>query len=146
VHSPTINAWVAGLLLVVATVQQQTHAHCFKEASARYHVPASLLRAIAKQESGGQPAVVHLNNNGTRDIGLMQINSVWLPLLRRHGLQEQDLYDPCVNVLIAAWILSNNFSAMGYTTQALGAYNATTPWKREKYARQILQSMGVDVF
>lgn len=80
--------------------------------------------------------------NGTRDIGLMQINSAWLPVLQQHGLQEQDLYDPCVNVLVGAWILSNNFQKLGYTTQGLGAYNAATPWKRERYARQILQSFG----
>ena len=80
------------------------------------------------------------NTNGSRDIGLMQINSAWLPVLQRHGLKEQDLFDPCVNVLIAAWILSNNFQKLGYTTQGLGAYNAVTPWKRERYARQILQS------
>ena len=116
------------------------HAHCFKEASARYNVPASLLKAIAKHESGGRTHAVNTNTNGSRDIGLMQINSGWLPVLQRHGLKEQDLYDPCVNVLIAAWILSNNFQRLGYTTQGLGAYNAVTPWKRERYARQILQS------
>ena len=63
-----------------------------------------------------------------------------VPMLARHGLQEQDLFDPCVNVLIAAWILSNNFARLGYNTQGLGAYNAATPWKRERYARQILQT------
>lgn len=116
------------------------HAHCFTEASARYNVPASLLKAIAKHESGGRIHAVNTNTNGSRDIGLMQINSGWLPVLQRHSLKEQDLYDPCVNVLIAAWILSNNFQRLGYTTQGLGAYNAVTPWKRERYARQILQS------
>jgi len=63
-----------------------------------------------------------------------------VPMLARHGLQEQDLFDPCVNVLVAAWILSNNFARLGYNTQGLGAYNAATPWKRERYARQILQT------
>jgi hypothetical protein len=90
--------------------------------------------------STGEIYAVNTNTNGSRDIGLMQINSGWLPVLQRHGLKEQDLYDPCVNVLIAAWILSNNFQRLGYTTQGLGAYNAVTPWKRERYARQILQS------
>ncbi|NCV62506.1 MAG: hypothetical protein EBW49_00915, partial [Betaproteobacteria bacterium] len=58
-----------------------------------------------------------------------------------HGLMEQDLFDPCVNVLVAAWILSHNFARLGYNTQGLGAYNAVTPWKRELYARQILQTI-----
>jgi soluble lytic murein transglycosylase-like protein len=103
-------------------------------------VPASLLKAIARHESGGRTHAINTNTNGSRDICLMQINSGWLPVLNRHGLQEKDLYGPCVNVLIAAWILSNNFQKLGYTTQGLGAYNAVTPWKRERYARQILQS------
>jgi soluble lytic murein transglycosylase-like protein len=131
-----LSAWV--LTIFMGTLE--TRAHCFNEASARYNVPASLLKAIAKHESGGRTHAVNTNTNGTRDIGLMQINSGWLPMLQRHGLKEQDLYDPCVNVLIAAWILSNNFQKLGYTTQGLGAYNAVTPWKRERYARQILQS------
>ena len=128
------------VLLGLSIASGCAFAHCFKEASARYNVPASLLQAIARHESGGSTHAVNTNTNGSRDIGLMQINSGWLPVLNRHGLQEKDLYDPCVNVLVAAWILSNNFQKLGYTTQGLGAYNAVTPWKRERYARQILQS------
>ena len=135
-----------GWLLGVWVSHPVASAHCFNEASARYRVPTALLVAIAQHESKGQTRAVNLNPNGSRDIGLMQINSGWLPLLSQHGLHEQDLFDPCVNVLVAAWILSNNFQRLGHTTQGLGAYNATTPWKRERYARQILQAMGVDVF
>ena len=128
-------------LLKMALVMSQTaQADCYKEASLRYRVPESLLQAVAQHESGGRTTVVHVNANGTRDIGLMQINSAWLPFLARHGLQEKDLYDPCVNVLVGAWIMSHNFQRLGYNTQGLGAYNAVTPWKRERYARKILQS------
>ena len=131
------NIFPISCVLVFATA---VHGHCFKEAAARYGVSQPLLLAIAKHESGGNVSAIHRNPNGTRDIGLMQINSAWLPVLNRHGLLEKDLFDPCVNVLVAAWILSNNFQKLGYTTQGLGAYNAVTPWKRERYARQILQS------
>ena len=124
-------------VLVFATA---VHGHCFKEAAARYGVSQPLLLAIAKHESGGNVTAIHRNPNGTRDIGLMQINSAWLPFLASRGLHEQDLYDPCVNVLVAAWILSNNFQRLGYNTQGLGAYNAAAPWKRERYARKILQT------
>ena len=70
---------------------ESAFAHCFTEASARYNVPASLLKAIARHESGGRTHAVNTNTNGTRDIGLMQINSGWLPVLNRHGLKEKDL-------------------------------------------------------
>ncbi len=127
-------------MLFLGLLGSCAHSHCFKEASQRYNVPTALLIAIAKHESGGRTTAINHNRNGTRDIGLMPINSAWLPMLARHGLQEQDLFDPCVNVLVAAWILSNNFARLGYNTQGLGAYNAATPWKRERYARQILQT------
>lgn len=113
--------------------------HCFEHAAQRYGVPTVLLQAIAHQESGGRATAINVNRNGSRDIGLMQINSGWLRTLARHGIYERDLYDPCVNTLVGAWILANNFARHGYTTQGLGAYNAASPDKRERYARQVLQ-------
>jgi soluble lytic murein transglycosylase-like protein len=114
---------------------------CFDLAAQRYNVSPALLQAIAQHESGGRATVINTNPNGSRDIGLMQINSSWLPTLARHGISERDLYDPCVNVLVGAWILSNNFARLGYTTQGLGAYNASSPDKRERYAQQVLRRM-----
>lgn len=127
---------VAGLVLSVAA-----QAHCYELASQRYGVPASLLRAVALQESAGQAHARHLNRDGSVDIGLMQINSRWLPMLARHGVHAQDLWDPCVSVLVGAWILHGNFARLGPTTQALGAYNSSDPVRREHYARQVLQRL-----
>jgi len=120
--------------------------HCFEHAAQRYGVPTVLLQAIALQESGGRATAINVNRNGSRDIGLMQINSGWLNTLARHGISERDLFDPCVSALVGAWILANNFTRLGYTTQGLGAYNAVSPDKRERYAAQVLrrvERMGV---
>lgn len=114
---------------------------CIDLAAQRYNVSPILLQAIAQHESGGRAHAMNHNPNGTRDIGLMQINSSWLPLLARYGIAERDLYDPCVSTLVGAWILSNNFARLGYTTQGLGAYNAASPDKRERYAAQVLHRM-----
>ena len=114
---------------------------CTTLAAERYNVSPALLQAIAQHESGGRATAVNVNANGSRDIGLMQINSLWLPTLSRYGITERDLFDPCVNTLVGAWILSNNFARLGYTTQALGAYNASSPAKREVYAAQVLRRM-----
>ena len=116
-------------------------AACFDLAAQRYNVSPALLQAIAQHESGGRATAVNVNPNGSRDIGLMQINSSWLPLLARHGIAERDLFDPCVSTLVGAWILSNNFARLGYTTQGLGAYNAASPDKRERYAAQVLRRL-----
>lgn len=129
---------LGGICALAASMAQ---AHCYELASARYRVPAALLRAIAQQESGGNPAARNVNRNGSVDLGLMQINSQWLPVLGRHGIGPEDLWDPCVSVLVGAWILSNNFGRMGYTLQALGAYNSSQPEQRVRYARQVLRRL-----
>ena len=139
--SVTIMRFVLRLLIWVTPLNALSSG-CFNLAAERYNVSSVLLQAIAQQESGGRAHAVGFNPNGTRDIGLMQINSSWLPTLARHGIAERDLYDPCVNTLVGAWILSNNFARLGYTTQALGAYNAASPHKRERYAQQVLQRMA----
>ncbi|MDH0867278.1 lytic transglycosylase domain-containing protein [Mitsuaria sp. GD03876] len=112
---------------------------CFLAAGQRYGVSPLLLKAIARQESGLDPAARHRNADGSTDTGLMQINSAWLPTLARHGVRESDLQDPCANILVGAWILGSNFRTMGPTVQALGAYNARDPAKRQAYARQVLR-------
>lgn len=100
-------------------------AFCWHDAAARYALPAALLIAIAEQESGFNPNALNTaNRNGTRDLGLMQINSMHLPLLARHGIRERDLFEPCTNVLVGAWVLASAFAQHGYTWNAVGAYNA----------------------
>ncbi|WP_396432688.1 lytic transglycosylase domain-containing protein [Limnohabitans sp.] len=130
------------VLSVWLLLAQNVHAACFELAAQRYRVPVQLLKAIAMQESGGRAHAVNRNSNGSYDIGMMQINSFWLPKLARHGITQQDLFDPCVSVLVGAWVLSDNFARLGYNTQGLGAYNASTPYKRERYARAILRRLG----
>lgn len=117
------------------------HAFCFEEAGQRYHVSPLLLQAIARQESNLNPLAYHNNLNGSVDMGLMQINSRWLPFLNRHGVQTPDIRTPCTNVMVGAWILASNFARMGYNIRALGAYNSTQPDIQIKYARQILRRL-----
>ncbi|MFX1678663.1 lytic transglycosylase domain-containing protein [Mitsuaria sp. CC2] len=112
---------------------------CFLLAGERYGVSPLLLKAVARQESGLDPAASNRNANGSTDTGLMQINSSWLPILARYGVNASDLRVPCVNILVGAWILGSNFRSMGTTADALGAYNARDPAKRLAYARQVLR-------
>ena len=61
---------------------------CWDDAAARYQLNSTLLHAIARTESGLNPQAIGRNRDGSRDIGLMQINSWWLPTLARHGIRE----------------------------------------------------------
>lgn len=111
---------------------------CFEQAGTRYGVSPLILQAIAQQESGMNPRALHRNSNGTRDIGIMQINSSWLGFLARHHISETDLLDACTNIHVGAWILGSNFQRMGVSWEAIGAYNAVSPDKRARYATQVI--------
>lgn len=100
---------------------------CFSEAALRYGIDAELLKAVASAESDLRAEAVNLSHQertGSRDIGLMQINTSWLPRLARYGIAEADLFDPCVNIGVGAWILAGEFARRGVTWDAVGAYNA----------------------
>jgi hypothetical protein len=125
---------------------------CWDEAAQRYGVPAELLYAVARAESNLNPKAInrsHLQRTGSYDIGLMQINSAHLRTLARYGIQESDLYDPCTNLHVGAWLLADSFSRRGVSWDAVGAYNAACSQlkdeacnrARAKYAWRVYQRL-----
>ncbi|NWA29281.1 transglycosylase SLT domain-containing protein [Pseudomonas gingeri] len=117
-------------------------ANCFQDAGERYHIDPLLLYAIAQVESGMNPAALNTNRDGSRDIGLMQINSRHLQRLAAFGIDEHKLRsEPCTSVMVGAWILAQFVQQLGYGWQAVGAYNAGTLQEqgdgRERYALQV---------
>ena len=116
-------------------------ADCLDDAAAFQHVSVALMRGIAQVESGMNPNAVNTNTNGTVDIGLMQINSTWLPTLAREGITRESLFDACTNAYVGAWILSQNIRQLGANWTAIGAYNAASPDKRLAYARKVYDAI-----
>ena len=111
---------------------------CWDEAGERYGVSPQLLYAVARVESSLNPAAVnnsHRKDTGSYDIGLMQINSSHLSRLARHGINEADLYDPCMNIHVGAWLLADEFSRYGVSWEGVGAYNAACTRLRGKDCR-----------
>ncbi|KVN29158.1 lytic transglycosylase [Burkholderia pyrrocinia] len=132
---------IAPIISISFMMNGTARADCLDDAAAFHHVNVSLLRGIAQVESGMKTNAVNTNANGTTDIGLMQINSSWLPTLSREGISEQSLYDPCTNAYVGAWILSQNIRQLGPTWNAIGAYNAASPDKRLAYARKVYDAI-----
>ena len=113
------------------------------EAGQRYGISPNLLMAMALAESGLNAWAWHSNSDGSVDVGVMQINSVWFPLLQRYGIASAMLWHPCYNIHVGAWILAKDIRRYGYTWEAVGAYNAgtrqdlETERRREAYALRV---------
>ena len=122
-------------------------ADCFDRAAKRHGLPVALLRAIACVESNHNPYAVHRNANGSVDLGVMQINSWWLPRLERYGIERDHLWDLCTNVHVGAWVLAQNIHVLGFSWRAIGAYNAgleQTPEREElryAYAQKVYRAV-----
>ncbi|HCS1476300.1 TPA: type III secretion system lytic transglycosylase IpgF [Shigella flexneri] len=117
-------------------------ADCWDKAGERYNIPSSLLKAIAEKESGFNKSAVNVNNNGSKDYGIMQINVFHSKRLREMGYSEEMLIShPCLSVHYAAKLLNEFMMMYGRGWEAVGAYNAgTSPKKKKerlKYAEDI---------
>lgn len=125
------------LLGMFAVSTRPAVAFCYEEAGTRYGISPNLLYAISKGESSFNPLAINYNSNGSYDFGLMQINSSWEPTLRKLGVPWDSLANPCTNVMVGAWVLSQCIQDYGYTWSAVGCYNSRTPSKRDRYAARI---------
>ena len=56
-------------------------------------------------ESSGDPGAINENKNGSKDYGLMQINDIHAPAIKKtFGYDMKELLDPKKNLEVAAWI------------------------------------------
>ncbi|HFU8420927.1 TPA: lytic transglycosylase domain-containing protein [Escherichia coli] len=122
---------------------------CFIQAGKRYLIAPELLKTIAQQESGLIATAINHNKNKSgkiisTDYGIMQINSVHIPELKKLGViknKDELLKKPCLNIHTGAWILARHFQRCGVNWECLGSYNAgfskNNTARRMIYARKI---------
>lgn len=93
-------------------------ARCLIAAALQFQVPPEALLAILEVE-GGRPGLEVRNTNGTSDLGVMQINTIWLADISRRWkvppcqVRQRLRDDTCFNFLGAAYILRTKIQESG---------------------------------
>ncbi|MBB7267604.1 lytic transglycosylase domain-containing protein [Escherichia coli] len=148
-RSPKVKFLTIFTLSILITKMSFASSACFNEAGTMFRIEPNLIKAIALVESNLKKDSIgknrdKKNNIKSFDYGLMQINQMHIPMLKKRGIikDERDLLDnPCLNIKIGTEILYKHFSRCGMTWQCLGTYNAgfamDNQKKRLQYAQKI---------
>ena len=122
-------------------------AGCILIAAQTYSIPPAVLLGIYQVEGGRVGQEVGPNDNGTYDLGPMQINTLWLdelsgvwgvsPATARKWVRD----DPCTNVGVSAWILRRHLNDTGNLSKAIAHYHSRTPGIGGKYKKKVVSSM-----
>lgn len=127
----------------ISTLSLNAGAHCFKLAAESFGVNQNILMAIAQVESGYNENALNINKNKTFDIGIMQINSIHLNVLSKIGLKQDNLLDPCTNIIVGAWLLKEaTYRENGDVWRGVGRYHSATPALAQKYIEKVQVSFG----
>lgn len=113
----------------------------FQKAGSYYNIPPLLLKNIATIESAGNPNAIRINDNGTKDYGLMQINSIHFKRLSAWGINERNILNPQVNIFAGSWLLSEHIKERGFNLQAIGNYHSKTQVYKERWLRRLILSL-----
>jgi len=120
-------------------------AACIALAAERYSLPATVLYSIYDVERG-QIGMERPNTNGSKDLGLMQINTVWVQeIADRLNMPKEKVYnslrdDACFNIGVAGWILRDRIDNAGEFWKGVGEYHSKTGKRRDQYLRKVIRS------
>ena len=116
-------------------------------AAQTYSVPPAVLVGIHQVEGGKVGQSVGPNDNGSYDLGPMQINTLWVPLLaEKWGVSEATALrwvrdDPCTNMGVSAWILRTHMNETGSLAKAIAHYHSRTPQYGHPYKGKVVSAM-----
>jgi soluble lytic murein transglycosylase-like protein len=117
---------------------------CMLAIAAHFDLPPRILPSIQKVE-GGQVGIARLNANGTEDLGLMQVNSLWIPsLAQRFGVTAEEmrtrlLQDGCFNITVAGAVVRYHLTqSNGDLLAAVGNYHSKAPTLNRDYRGKVV--------
>ncbi|WP_231869484.1 MULTISPECIES: lytic transglycosylase domain-containing protein [Acetobacter] len=124
---------------------------CLIATASAYHIPQPVLTGIYHVEGGTVGTVAH-NKNGTDDLGVMQINTSWIPVLSyATGLPSAEvksrlINDGCFNVAMSGGIFDiYRHEAHGNIWKAVGYYHSHTTPLALGYQAQVLSAGVADM-
>ena len=122
---------------------------CMLAVSQFYHLPPRVLPSIQVVEAG-QPGTISRNWNGTGDLGVMQVNTRWVPRIARwwdmkpSTVAERLIQEPCFNVVVAGAIMRIYLDeANGDVERAVGYYHSHTPELASWYQLRVIRASFV---
>jgi hypothetical protein len=128
-----------------APIAPSTIRSCILAAAYLYREPPALLLILLNVE-GGTLGHVSSNTNNTVDIGPMQVNTIWVPMVAAHWHASQiatyqALRDNfCANVEAGSWILRQGLDeAHGDLWGGVAYYHSHNPVHQQEYLMSVLK-------
>lgn len=119
---------------------------CMVAAASFYHLPPRVLPSIQLVE-GGKPGTISANTDGSSDLGVMQIDTLWVPRfaamtgMTQYSVRARLIYDPCFNIAAAGAIMRIYLNETGGNLmRAVGYYHSHTPGLASAYQAQVLSA------
>lgn len=119
---------------------------CMAFIAAVNHLPPRVLPSIQAVE-GGAPGTVHRNVDASEDLGVMQVNTRWLPALAGYfgmnvpTVRARLIAVPCFNIAAAGAVLRLYLTEeKGDLMQAIGDYHSHTKLLNQQYRVQVVHS------
>ncbi|MSP02344.1 MAG: lytic transglycosylase [Acetobacteraceae bacterium] len=119
---------------------------CMLATAQHYHLPPRVLPAIQRVEAG-QHGSISRNFNGSADLGVMQVNTAWVPRLAKAWQMKPEevaarlIGDPCFNIAAAGAIMRIYLTeARGDVVRAVGYYHSHTPARASAYQMKVIRA------
>jgi hypothetical protein len=122
---------------------------CMVVVAKLYGLPPEVLPSIQAVE-GGYPGAISFNRDGSADLGLMQINTRWLPAVAAYTRKQYTIvrgrliHDPCFSIVIAGAIMRTYLNEThNDLMRAIGDYHSHTKPLNESYQLRVLKAAGM---
>lgn len=145
----------AGATTIDAMHERPDVGGCIRSTAGKRSWLEKTLWGLYDQERGWIGAELR-NGNGTDDLGPLQVNSSWVPVIARQmHRNERDVRrwlrdDACFNVGVAAWLFLSGYGRIRDYWGAIGDYHSPTRWRARRYAQGVADRLrrryGASVF